>query len=328
MPLLKTASAASAAFGALLALAAGLVAPAAPASASPARLAAAPAQRVAGRPDRARTRRAVEWPSVSGGYGQAPHLTFPPAKPPSKLEVKVLHEGHGSRTRRGDLLVANYLGQIWRGKVFDSSFARHQLSGFEIGVGAVIKGWDASLVGVRTGSRLLLVVPPADGYGPKGNKAAGITGKDTLVFVVDVVATYGHGAEISAKAKEVTRSSGGVTVSGALGAAPRISVRKGSRLPAAATATVLARGRGAPVHAGLVVVQFEVATSAGVLAESTWAAGSPFALNPGQAGEVAWVDALEGVPLGSRVLVRLPASASPYTIYVIDLVAQPKDPQT
>ena len=32
-----------------------------------------------------------------------------------------------------------------------------------------------------------LVVPPAEGYGKKGNSQAGIQGTDTLVFVVDII---------------------------------------------------------------------------------------------------------------------------------------------
>jgi len=40
---------------------------------------------------------------------------------------------------------------------------------------------------VTAGSRVLLVVPPKDGYGSKGNVSAGIKGTDTLVFVVDVL---------------------------------------------------------------------------------------------------------------------------------------------
>ena len=39
----------------------------------------------------------------------------------------------------------------------------------------------------RVGSRVLLVVPPADGYGPDGNPPK-IAGTDTLVFVVDILA--------------------------------------------------------------------------------------------------------------------------------------------
>jgi peptidylprolyl isomerase len=40
------------------------------------------------------------------------------------------------------------------------------------------------------GSRVMLVVPPADGYGKAGNTQAGIKPTDTLVFVVDVLGAF------------------------------------------------------------------------------------------------------------------------------------------
>ena len=55
----------------------------------------------------------------------------------------------------------------------------------------LIPGWDKGLVGQHIGSRVLLVIPPADGYGKTGNPQAGIKGTDTLVFVVDVLGAYG-----------------------------------------------------------------------------------------------------------------------------------------
>jgi peptidylprolyl isomerase len=57
-----------------------------------------------------------------------------------------------------------------------------------IGAGQVIKGWDTGLVGQPVGSRVLLVIPPAEGYGKTGASTAGINGTDTLVFVVDILA--------------------------------------------------------------------------------------------------------------------------------------------
>jgi peptidylprolyl isomerase len=36
---------------------------------------------------------------------------------------------------------------------------------------------------------VVIVMPPADGYGAKGNPQAGISGTDTLVFVVDILKT-------------------------------------------------------------------------------------------------------------------------------------------
>ena len=49
-------------------------------------------------------------------------------------------------------------------------------------------GWDKELVGKTVGSRVILSIPPADGYGKEGNKDAGIKGTDTLFFVVDILA--------------------------------------------------------------------------------------------------------------------------------------------
>ncbi len=111
----------------------------------------------------------------------------------------MLSEGDGPKVKKGDLLVADYLGEIYKsGKVFDNSYDRKQPAAFPIGAGGVIGGWDESLVGVNAGSRVLMVVPPKDGYGKKGNPDAGIKGTDSLVFVVDVIASYsksGAGAE-------------------------------------------------------------------------------------------------------------------------------------
>jgi len=54
-------------------------------------------------------------------------------------------------------------------------------------VGQVIPGWDERLVGRTVGSRVILEIPPADGYGEQGNEQAGIKGTDTLFFVVDIL---------------------------------------------------------------------------------------------------------------------------------------------
>jgi FKBP-type peptidyl-prolyl cis-trans isomerase len=52
----------------------------------------------------------------------------------------------------------------------------------------VIQGWDQGLIGKHVGDRVLLVIPPALGYGPSGGQSsAGIGANDTLIFVVDIV---------------------------------------------------------------------------------------------------------------------------------------------
>ena len=79
---------------------------------------------------------------------------------------------------------------IWSsGTVFDSSCQRGaRVHDFAIGAGQVIPGWDEGLVGQTVGSRVLLVIPPDKGYGSTGSSDGSITGTDTLVFVVDILA--------------------------------------------------------------------------------------------------------------------------------------------
>ncbi len=58
---------------------------------------------------------------------------------------------------------------------------------FELGAGQVIPGFQTGLTGQRVGSRVLLVIPPRLGYGTAGDPPL-VTGKDTLVYVVDILA--------------------------------------------------------------------------------------------------------------------------------------------
>jgi peptidylprolyl isomerase len=71
--------------------------------------------------------------------------------------------------------------------------------GFVIGASPpqVIPGWSDGLLGKKVGSRVLLSIPPAEGYGKQGSSQAGIKGTDTLVFVVDILGSYNPGAATS-----------------------------------------------------------------------------------------------------------------------------------
>ena len=133
---------------------------------------------------------AGQLPTVAGAFGTKPTITFPAGTPSKTLQKSLLKEGTGPVVKAGDLLIVNYLGQIWRGNVFDNSYDRHVATGFPIGAGKVIKGWDTALVGLHAGTRALLVIPPDQGYGSAGQAQAGIKGTDTLVFVVDVLSSY------------------------------------------------------------------------------------------------------------------------------------------
>ena len=131
-------------------------------------------------------------PTASGKFGDKPKITVAKdTKAAKTLESDVLVEGDGPTVKKGDLLVADYLGETYANKkVFDNSYDRKVPAAFPIGTGNVIPAWDKVLVGAKIGSRVLMSVPPKQGYGKKGNEQAGIKGTDTLVFVVDLIARY------------------------------------------------------------------------------------------------------------------------------------------
>lgn len=109
-------------------------------------------------------------------------------KPSGKLIATTLVKGDGAKVKKGQTITVDYLGQVYDAdKPFDESYSKDPAE-FPIGVGQVIKGWDERLVGRTVGSRVILEIPPADGYGETGNESAGIKGTDTLFFVVDILA--------------------------------------------------------------------------------------------------------------------------------------------
>lgn len=112
------------------------------------------------------------------------------ATAPKTLVSQDLITGKGRKIVSGETVKVRYTGVIWdTGKAFDSS-AKQGGAPVDFGLvdGQMIPGFIKGLVGKTVGSRVLLVLPPAEGYGTAGNTQAGIKGTDTLVFVVDILA--------------------------------------------------------------------------------------------------------------------------------------------
>jgi peptidylprolyl isomerase len=120
-----------------------------------------------------------------------PAMTIPHAAPPSGLQVRTVIQGTGQPVDANQLVVFHDLGKVWRtGKVFESSRDRGRPDSAVAGAGQMLAGWDRAVVGRPVGSRVLVVVPPRYGYGGKGHRGSGITGTDTLTFVIDILAAY------------------------------------------------------------------------------------------------------------------------------------------
>ncbi|MET1060275.1 MAG: FKBP-type peptidyl-prolyl cis-trans isomerase [Nocardioides sp.] len=128
-------------------------------------------------------------PTVVEKDGKVTGLDFSKAgKPSKKLKVITLTEGEGAPIKKKSYAVVRYLGQTYDGKKpFDESFSSETLEARQVGVGGYIKGWDKGLIGVKAGSRVMLLVPPSEGYG-KAGQGKDIQGDDTMAFVIDVLA--------------------------------------------------------------------------------------------------------------------------------------------
>ena len=279
-----------------------------------------------------------EMPTATGAFGTKPTITFPKSSPPPTLQRQILTEGTGPVTAKGDFLVTNYSGQIWGGKVFDNSYDRKATSTFQIGTGKVVPGWDVTLVGVKVGSRVLISLPPSDGYGSTGSSGAGIKGTDTIVFVVDIVSRIASNTTGQTNAVLQPATKGAPTVTGALGKEPKITVPKGLAEPTTNAIYIIAKGTGAKVKAGNVLAQLVVTDWTQTQTQSTWpkTGATAATADPSTTGlQQITVDAtgslkgLIGLPLGSRVLVHIAPATDQSTgqqqagaLAVLDLVAQ------
>lgn len=280
-------------------------------------------------------------PAVTGDFGHKPTLAAPAGTPPKELQVQVLNHGDGPTVTKGDLLVADYLGETWSAaKPFDSSYDRGRPIGLPIGVGRVFKGFDSGLVGKKVGDRVLLSIPPSEGFGPQGNPQAGIKPDDSLLFVIDIRGAYG--ADAAAQGQTIgTHQAALPTVSGGTGK-PKVTI-PARKPPSSLMVQTLVMGKGPLVQKGqLLVAQYEGLTWRGSKQfDSSWDRGQPASFPIGVGGVIpGWDKALVGKRIGSRVLMVLPpadgygkagnsqAGIKPKDtlVFVVDLVAAYGEP--
>ncbi|WP_412540281.1 FKBP-type peptidyl-prolyl cis-trans isomerase [Longispora sp. K20-0274] len=129
---------------------------------------------------------------VGGEAGKRPTVKIPDTcAPPTTLLMKDLTPGQDPVVKAGDAVDTQYLLVTWSNKKeVDASWNRGQT--FEVspvGQARVIAGWNEGLIGMKQGSRRLLIIPADKGYGAQGN--SGIKGGETLVFVVDAAKVNG-----------------------------------------------------------------------------------------------------------------------------------------
>jgi FKBP-type peptidyl-prolyl cis-trans isomerase len=99
----------------------------------------------------------------------------------SGLYYRDLLVGDGPAVTSGQQVSVRYIGWLPDAKKFDAGpYA------FRLGTGAVIRGWDEGLVGMKVGGTRQLIIPASLGYGAMGSPPA-IPANAILVFNVDLI---------------------------------------------------------------------------------------------------------------------------------------------
>jgi peptidylprolyl isomerase len=107
-----------------------------------------------------------------------------------RVKIEVQQEGTGPAAARGQEVVVHYTGRLADGgKQFDSSRDRGQPFRFRLGTGQVIQGWDMGFDGMKVGTKAVLHIPSAMGYGARGAGGA-IPPNADLEFEVELLEVH------------------------------------------------------------------------------------------------------------------------------------------
>lgn len=131
-------------------------------------------------------------PAVTSDPSGRPGIAVPNSAAPAELRISTLTKGDGAVVSEGQTVVAHYTGVLWGASVFDSTWEEDQPANLVAqdftknnGVG-VVPGFAQALIGQTVGSRVIVVIPPAQGY-PIGQAPPSIPVGSTMIFVIDIL---------------------------------------------------------------------------------------------------------------------------------------------
>ena len=247
--------------------------------------------------------------TATGQFGAAPKVTIPAQKAAGALYTKTLIQGTGAPLTTKESVLGNFVLYDWSGtthKMLGSTFSTGTPTLF---AGPLLPGLEKALIGQKEGSRVLAVIPPKDAFGPQGNSQIGVGGKDTLVFVIDMIQEFSNTSGVPG----TQTSNGGAglpMVTAAPGKAPAVQVPS-TAPPKTLQVKTLIQGAGSKVAKGqyLVVQYTGINWRTKKPFDSSWTRGQPFptAIGVGQVIK-GWDSGLVGQTVGSRVLLVIPPS--------------------
>ena len=123
---------------------------------------------------------------VSGDFGAAPTVSFDAPLTLDATERTVTIEGDGDAIERGS--TASLQFTLYNGTTGDVVTQTDYTTDAEtISVDGLLPGLESTLICSTVGSRVVGVVPAAEGFGDAGNQQLGVEPGQSLVFVLDVI---------------------------------------------------------------------------------------------------------------------------------------------
>jgi peptidylprolyl isomerase len=244
---------------------------------------------------------------VTGAQGKKPSVDVQAPFAATKTTRRVLVNGSGRLVAPGQRVTVDFLGVNGTdNREFTTTYGLAS-STFTLDAGVSLKGVVSGLTGVTVGSRVLIAVPPVDGYGTVGNPTAGIGPTDTMVLVVDVKSAEKVLTRATGKAVKPAAGLPKVTLDRKTGE-PSIKI-PGGKPPEQLVSQVLIQGSGSVVKRGDTMIAHYVASNwrTGKVYDSRWSLTAPpyFVMGDGKV-LAGWDEGLLGKRVGSQVMLILP----------------------
>ncbi|HEY4225892.1 MAG TPA: FKBP-type peptidyl-prolyl cis-trans isomerase [Pseudolysinimonas sp.] len=136
-------------------------------------------------------------PDVITAVNGQPGIVIQELNKPTTTRVATIKAGSGPVVKKGATVHVKYSGFIWpaTGATLaqpwdDATWTNNQAADFTItstaNGGGLPPGMVKALVGAKVGSQVLVVFPPKDGF-PSASEPTGVTAKDTVIMVIDVL---------------------------------------------------------------------------------------------------------------------------------------------
>lgn len=244
---------------------------------------------------------------VKVSSAKSPKVTVDKGFKVKKTETKVLKKGGGEKVVSGDSIKISLAGvNGTTAKQFDSTYASGQPVTLTLTEGSMLPGFLKGLVGQKVGSRILVAIPPKDGFGDQGQPAYNIKKNDTMLFLFDIVSKIPN--EVTGTSKKLPSDLPKLKLDGDKHPAGFTKTKTMDKKKTKESADVVIEGKGAPVKAGqaLTVQYVGQVYPDGPVFDESWSK-QPASFEIGGEGLIkCWNDMLIDQKVGSRVVIVCP----------------------